>query len=74
MNLWEKHQLTIKRIVAILLATIVFFLMTKYEDTTDPAGTLENRCEIVLRLAVVPEYVKNQCDTLIKDEYETEPD
>jgi hypothetical protein len=73
MSLWEKYQLTFKRIVAILLATFVFFWMTKYEDITDPAVTLEHKCKIVLRLSTVPENVKNQCNNLIKDEYETEP-
>lgn len=73
MSLWEKYQLTFRRIVAILLATFVFFWMTKYEDITDPTVTLEHKCKIVLRSTVVSEYVKNQCDTLLKDEYETEP-
>lgn len=73
MSLWEKYQLTFKRIVAILLATFVFFWMTKYEDITDPTVTLEHKCKIVLRSTVVSEYVKKQCDTLLKDEYETEP-
>lgn len=73
MSLWEKHHLTFKRIVAILLATFVFFWMTKYEDITDPTVTLEHKCKIVLRSTVVSEYVKKQCDTLLKDEYETEP-
>jgi len=73
MSLWENHQLTFKRIVAILLTTFVFFWMTKYEDITDPTVTLEHKCKIVLRSTAVTEYVKNQCDTLLKDEYETEP-
>lgn len=73
MSLWEKHRLTIKRIVAILLVTFIFFWMTKYEDITDPTVTLEHKCKIVLRLTVIPENVKNQCNTLLKDEYETEP-
>jgi hypothetical protein len=74
MSLWEKHQLTFKRIVAMLLATFVFFWMTMdEEDIRYPTVTLEHKCNIVLRLSAVPENVKNQCNNLIKDEYETEP-
>jgi hypothetical protein len=75
MSLWEKHQLTFKRIVAILLTTFAFFWMTMYEeDITDPVITLKHKCEIALRSLNIPEHVKKQCINLLKDNYEIEPD
>jgi hypothetical protein len=75
MSLWENHQLTFKRIVAILLTTFVFFWMTMdEEDIRYPTVTLEHKCEIALRSLNIPEHVKKQCINLLKDNYETGPD
>ena len=75
MSLWEKYELTVKRILAIIIAIVIFGYMLREEpEVEEPAITITYKCEIALRLHDVPEHVKKQCIKLLKDKYETEPD
>ena len=75
MSLWEKHKLTIKKILAIIIAIVVFGYMLREEpEIKELIIPISYKCEIALRLHDVPEHIKKQCITLQKDNYETEPD
>jgi hypothetical protein len=74
MSLWEKHELTIKKILAIIIAIVVFGYMLREEpEIAEPDIPISYKCEIALRSHDIPEHVKKQCITLLKDKYETEP-
>jgi len=75
MSLWEKHELTVKRILAIIIAIVIFGYMLREEpEIEEPTITIDDKCEIALRLHDVPEHVKKQCIKLLKDKHEIEPD
>ena len=74
MSLWEKHELTIKKTLAIIIAIVVFGYMLREEpEIEEPVIPISYKCEIALRSHDIPEHVKKQCITLLKDKYETEP-
>ena len=75
MSLWEKYELTVKRILAIIIAIVIFGYMLREEpEAEEPTITIDDKCEIALRLHDVPEHVKKQCIKLLKDKHEIEPD
>ena len=75
MSLWEKHELTIKKILAIIIAIVVFGWMLREEpEIEEPVITISYKCEIALRSHDIPEHVKKQCINLLKDNYEIGPD
>jgi len=75
MSLWEKYELTVKKILAIIIAIVTFGWMLREEpEIEEPVITLSYKCEILLRLPPVPEHVKKQCIQILKDTYEVEPD
>lgn len=75
MSLWEKYELTVKRILAIIIAIVVFGWMSIPEEIDDePTITINYKCEIVLRSHDMPEHVRKQCIKLLKDKHEAEPD
>jgi len=75
MSLWEKYELTIKKILAIIIA-IVFFGYMLQDDPEDeePEININYKCEIALRSPDIPEHVKKHCIKLLKDTHEIEPD
>jgi hypothetical protein len=75
MSLWEKYELTVKKILAIIIAIVVFGYMFREEPEIEELDIpISYKCEIALRLHDVPEHVKKQCINFLKDNYETEPD
>lgn len=75
MSLWEKYELTIKKIFAIIIAIVFFGYMLQEEpEVEEPTITISYKCEIALRSHDIPEHVRKQCIKLLKDKYETEPD
>jgi hypothetical protein len=75
MSLWEKYELTVKRILAIIIAIVLLGWMLREEpEIEDPVITISYKCEILLRLPTVPEHVKKQCINILKDNDEIEPD
>jgi hypothetical protein len=75
MSLWEKHELTVKKILAIIIAIVVFGYMLREEpEIEEPIIPISYKCEIALRSPDVSEHVKKQCINLLKDNYETESD
>jgi hypothetical protein len=75
MSLWAKYELTVKKILAIIIAIVIFGWMIREEpEIEEPVITVSYKCEILLRLPSVPEHVKKQCIQILKDNYETEPD
>jgi hypothetical protein len=75
MSLWAKYELTVKKILAIIIAIVIFGWMIREEpEIEEPVITVSYKCEILLRLPSVPEHVKKQCIEILKDNYEIEPD
>ena len=75
MSLWAKYELTVKKILAIIIAIVIFGWMIREEpEIEEPVITVSYKCKILLRLPSVPEHVKKQCIQILKDNYETEPD
>ena len=75
MSLWEKHELTIKKILAIIIAIVVFgWMISEEPEIEEPVITISYKCEIALRSHDIPEHVKKQCIKLLKDKNEIEPD
>jgi hypothetical protein len=75
MSLWEKYELTVKKILAIIIAIILIGWMLREEpEIEEPVITISYKCEIALRSHDIPEHVKKQCINLLKDNYETGPD
>jgi hypothetical protein len=75
MSLWEKYELTAKKILAIIIAIVLIGWMLREEpEIEDPVITISYKCEILLRLPTVPEHVKKQCINILKDNDEIEPD
>jgi hypothetical protein len=75
MSLWEKYELTVKKILAIIIAIVLLGWMLREEpEIEDPVITISYKCEILLRLPTVPEHVKKQCINILKDNDEIEPD
>jgi hypothetical protein len=75
MSLWEKYELTLKKILAIIIAIATFGWMFREEpEIEEPVITISYKCKILLQLHTVPEHVKKQCINLLKDNYEIEPD
>jgi hypothetical protein len=75
MSLWEKYELTVKRILAIIIAIVLLGWMLREEpEIEDPVITISYKCEIALRSHDIPEHVKKQCINLLKDNYEISPD
>jgi len=58
MSLWEKHELTVKKILAIIIAIVVFGYMLREEPEIEELDIpISYKCEIALRLHDVPEHV-----------------
>jgi hypothetical protein len=75
MSLWEKYELTVKKILAIIIAIVLLGWMLREEpEIEDPVITISYKCEIALRSHDIPEHVKKQCINLLKDNYEISPD
>ena len=75
MSLWEKYELTVKRILAIIIAIVLLGWMLREEPEIEELDIpISYKCEIALRSHDVPEHVKKQCINFLKDNYETEPD
>ena len=75
MSLWEKYELTVKKILAIIIAIVTFGWMFREEPEIEELDIpISYKCEIALRSHDVPEHVKKQCINFLKDNYETEPD
>ncbi len=75
MSLWEKYELTVKRILAIIIAIVFFgFMLEEEPEVEEPTITLNTKCELVLRSPDTPEHIRQQCIKLLKDTYETGPD
>jgi len=75
MSLWEKYELTVKRILAIIIAIVFFGYMLQEEpETEEPDITINYKCEIALRSYDLPEHIRKHCIKLLKDTYEIEPD
>ena len=75
MSLWEKYELTVKKILAIIVAIVVLGWMLQEEpEIEEPVITISYKCEIALRSHDIPEHVKKQCIKLLKDNYEIGPD
>lgn len=75
MSLWEKYELTVKRILAIIIAIVFFGYMLQEEPEVEEQDmTINYKCEIALRSHDLPEHIRKQCITLLKDTYEIEPD
>jgi hypothetical protein len=75
MSLWEKYELTVKRILAIVIALILCVWMLREEpEIEEPTITITYKCEITLRSPDIPDHVRKQCIKLLKDNYETGPD
>lgn len=70
MSFWEKYELTIKKILAIIIAIVIFGWMTLEEepDTDDPVLTIIDRCELVLRNQIdIPKNIIDNCKKLLKE-------
>ena len=70
MSFWEKNELTIKKILAIIIAIVIFGYMTLEEEDEpdDPVLTIIDKCELVLRNQ--PDFPKNiitNCKNLLKE-------
>jgi len=76
MSFWEKYELTIKKIFAILIAIVIFGWMMISDDTEseEPVITISYRCELALKSHDIPDHVKQKCIKLLKDKHEIEPD
>jgi hypothetical protein len=75
MSLWEKYELTVKRILAIIIAIVIFgYMLGEEADIEEPVITISYKCEIALRSHDIPEHVRKHCIKLLKDKHETEPD
>ena len=75
MSLWEKYELTVKKILAIIIAIVLLGWMLREEpEIEDPVITISYKCEIALRSHDIPEHVKKQCINILKDNDEIEPD
>jgi hypothetical protein len=75
MSLWEKYELTVKKILAIIIAIVFFgWALQEEPEIEEPTITISYKCEIVLRSPDLPEHVKKQCIKLLKDNYEIGPD
>ena len=74
MSLWEKYELTIKKILAIIIAIVVFGWMMLTEEIDTDELDIIYKCEIALRSHDIPEHIRQQCIKLLKDRHETEPD
>lgn len=75
MSLWEKYELTVKRILAIIIAIVVFGWMLSEEPEVEESEIAINyKCEMALRTPDIPDHVRKQCIKLLKDTYEIEPD
>ena len=75
MSLWEKYELTVKKILAIIIAIVLLGWMLREEpEIEEPVITISYKCEIALRSHDIPEHVKKQCIKLLKDNYEIGPD
>jgi hypothetical protein len=75
MSLWEKYELTVKKILAIIIAIVVFgWMISEEPEIEEPVITITYKCEIALRSHDIPEHVRKKCITLLKDKHEIEPD
>jgi len=75
MSLWEKYELTVKRILAIIIAIVIFgWMILEEPEIEEPTITVSYKCEILLRLHSIPEHIKKQCIKILKDTHEIEPD
>jgi hypothetical protein len=71
MSLWEKYELTVKRIFAIIIAIVIFGWMMTIEEyePDDPVLTIIDKCELILRNQMdVPKNVIEQCKKLLKED------
>jgi hypothetical protein len=75
MSLWEKYELTVKKILAIIIAIVFFaFMLQEEPEVEEPTITISYKCEIALRSYDLPDHVRKQCIELLKDNYEIGPD
>ncbi len=70
MSFWEKYELTIKKMLAIVIAIVIFGWMTLEEEPEpeDPVLTIIDKCELVLRNQIdIPKNIIDNCKKLLKE-------
>ena len=76
MNFRKNYELTFNKILAIIIAILVFVWMIQEEpEIEEPIITISHKCKMALRSPYnIPEHVKKQCIELLKDQNEIESD
>ncbi len=75
MGTWVKYELTVNKILAIIIAIVVFgwMLYEEEQEFEEPIITISYKCELALkRPNNIPEHVKKQCIQILKDKNEIE--